>query len=289
MTGRASAELAPELSFIMPCFNEEEVIGYTIPRLVRAFERADYRLELLAVDNGSSDRTGEIIREFERQGMGVRHHRIDVNEGYAKAVLEGIPLCSAPWIGIIPADGQVDAEDVVRLYESVNHSDGRVLAKVYRRFRMDGPLRAVISWCYNVFMLALWPKLGSFDVNGSPKLTHRDVLADMRLASKDWLLDPEIMIKAQHMGVRVIEMSVFARMRERGMSKVEAVTCIDFVKKLLRFKFGAPLKAWRREYDRLRAEREQAAGAAPSGAAAEEPDGALPPSRQGEPKSRAVS
>lgn len=247
-----------EVSFIMPCYNEEEVIGYTIPRLVKAFERGGYRLELLAVDNGSSDRTGEIIDDFAASGLPVRKHRIEVNEGYAKAVLEGIPLCSAPWIGIIPADGQVDAEDVVRLYESVSHSDGRVLAKVRRRFRMDGLARHVISLFYNAFMLLLWPRLGSFDVNGSPKIAHRDALRAMELESKDWLLDPEIMIKAHHMGLAVIEMNVFARMRERGMSKVEAVTCLDFVKKLLRFRFGSTLSDWRRRYASASAEDREA-------------------------------
>ena len=42
---------APEISLIMPCYNEEEVIVYTIPQLVEAFENAGHRLELVACDN----------------------------------------------------------------------------------------------------------------------------------------------------------------------------------------------------------------------------------------------
>ncbi len=145
-------------------------------------------------------------------------------------------------------DGQVDAEDVVRVYESVMHSDGRVLGKVHRRFRLDGPLRSVISAAYNAFVRLLWPRLASFDVNGSPKLLHRSVIESMRLESKDWLLDAEIMIKAHHMGLRVIEMNVFARMREHGVSHVVAGTAWEFVKRLLRFRFGGELARWRREW-----------------------------------------
>jgi glycosyltransferase involved in cell wall biosynthesis len=117
----------PHLSMVMPCYNEEAGIGYTIPRLVNAFRNAGYRLELIAVDNGSADQTGQIIKDLELKNPEVVHLRVEVNEGYGNGVLNGIPQCNAPWIGIIPADGQVDAEDVVRLYEALVVTDGTVL------------------------------------------------------------------------------------------------------------------------------------------------------------------
>ena len=87
-------------------------------------------------------------------------------------------------------------------------------------------------------------------MNGSPKILHRKVWAEMQLFSKDWLLDAEIMIKAGYMGLRVLEMNVFSRMREHGTSHVGASTCTEFVRRLLRFRFGSVMKAWRREQDR---------------------------------------
>lgn len=240
----------PLLSLIMPCYNEEDVIGYTIPRLVQAFEQRGYPLELIACNNGSSDRTGEIIQEFIAQGYPVVLKHIEHNQGYGYGVLESIPACNGVWVGIIPADGQVDAEDVVRVYESVARSNGMVLGKVFRRFRLDGAWRSAVSTFYNLFMIALWPSIGSVDVNGSPKILHRDVLAAMKLESKDWLLDPEIMIKAGYMGVSVIEMNSFARMREHGESHVQVQTIWMFISTLLQFRFGGKLKNWRKEYDR---------------------------------------
>ena len=239
---------SPEVSFIMPCYNEQEVIPYTIPQLVEAFEKAGFDLELVACDNGSSDRTGEIIHEFVAQGLPVVYHRVEPNEGYGNGVLKTIPVCTAPWIGIIPADGQVDAEDVARLYEAVKHTDGMVLGKVRRRFRMDGPVRKVVSVFYNVFVWCLWPRLGSIDINGSPKIMRREVFAAMELESKEWFLDPEMMVKAHYMGVRVLEMNVFARMRGNGLSHIRATTCWEFFRNLLGFKFGRSLAQWRKKH-----------------------------------------
>ncbi len=235
-----------DLSFVMPCYNEEDIVEHTIGRLVNAFQKAGYRLELVAVDNGSCDRTGEIIKQLATRYGSVIYHRVEKNEGYGNGVLSGLPLCTAPWIGIIPADGQVDAEDAVRLFENVSTIGGKALGKVRRRFRMDGLLRKIISISYNLFIRALWPRLGSIDVNGSPKILPRDVLLAMGLQSRQWFLDPEIILKAHLMGIRIFEYNVFARERGNGLSHVRIWTCWEFFSKILTYRFA---KEWRKEID----------------------------------------
>jgi glycosyltransferase involved in cell wall biosynthesis len=236
---------APEISLIMPCYNEEEVVVYTIPQLVEAFEKAGHRLELVACDNGSQDRTGEIIRSFVARGLPVVYHRVEQNQGYGQGILQAIPVCTAPWIGIIHADGQVDAEDAARLFDALKHRDPMALGKVRRRFRLDGLTRKIVSVVYNGLVFVLWPRLGSIDINGSPKIVHRDVIAAMDLQSTDWFIDPEMMIKAHYLGVRVLEMNVFARMRSNGLSHVRASACVEFFVNLLRYRFGGALRTWR--------------------------------------------
>ena len=240
--------LLPDVSLVVPCYNEEGIVGYTLQRLHGAFTKAGYLLELVVVDNGSADRTGEIIHEFATRHENVVCHRVDVNEGYGFGILSGIPRCKAPWIGMIPADGQVDAEDVVRLYEAVITTDGNVLGKVRRRFRMDGLYRKLVSTSYNVFVRILWPSLESIDINGSPKLLPRDAIMNMGLRSKGWLLDPEIMIKAHYMGLRVMEFNVFSRMRGNGVSHVKVMTCWEFLHNLLRFRFS---REWKRNFQEM--------------------------------------
>jgi glycosyltransferase involved in cell wall biosynthesis len=243
------ARCDPDLTLVMPCFNEEAIVSHTISRLLNAFAKAGYRLEIVAVDNGSSDHTGEIIRRLAALNPAVLHHRVERNEGYGNGVLCGLPLATAPWVGIIPADGQVDAEDVVRLYEVVHGTDSWVVAKVRRRFRLDGLLRKLVSTSYNLLFRMLWPTVGSIDINGTPKIMPREAFPAMGLKNKQWFLDPEIMIKSHALGMRVIEFNVFARLRGGGVSHVKAGTCWEFLRNLVEYRLNG---RWKRELVRDR-------------------------------------
>jgi glycosyltransferase involved in cell wall biosynthesis len=242
----APAGAGPELSLVVPCYDEEESIPYTLPALCAAFAKAGLALEIVAVDNGSRDRTGARLAELVARGLPVEIVRVEVNQGYGFGLLAGIPHARAPWVGFIPADGQVDAEDVVRLFQALLPCGPMTLGKVRRRFRMDGWQRKLVSIAYNGLVCCLWPRLGSIDVNGTPKILHRDVLARMGLESRRWFLDPEILIKARYMRVRVLELNAFARMRGRGLSHVRAATCWEFLRELLRYRFTGHLRPWKR-------------------------------------------
>ena len=244
----------PDLSLIMPCYNEESVVGYTIPKLVQAFQAAGVRLHLIAVNNGSRDRTGELLAQLAARYPEVVVHRVEVNQGYGFGILSGIPRATGTWVGMIPADGQVDAEDVVRLYDVLAGTDGRVVGKVRRRFRMDGVRRKVVSVLYNLFVRMLWPGLGSIDINGSPKMLRREALLGLRLESRDWMLDPELMIKAHYAGLRVLELNVFARMRSGGRSHVRPSTMWQFFRQLV---LSRLLGTWKAQTTPVALEREQ--------------------------------
>lgn len=237
----------PDLSLVMPCFNEEDVLPYTIPNLIDQFEASGMSLEIVAVDNGSSDRTGEILSGMVDDGRPIRIHRVEENVGYGNGVLQGLPMCTAEFIGIIPADGQVDAEDVIRLFEALRSAEQPMIGKVRRRFRMDGLWRKMVSIAYNGLVYVLWPGIGSIDINGSPKIFPKALLEDLSLESTRWFLDPELMIKARYLRVPVLEMNVFARMRGNGLSHVRAGTCWEFLKNLLLYRSGLALLTWKRE------------------------------------------
>ncbi len=239
----------PELSLVVPCFNEAESIPATLPALCTAFARAGIRLELVAVDNGSSDGTGEKLAALGARGLPVRVVRVAVNEGYGFGILAGMREARAPWVGFVHADGQVDPEDVVRVFRELAPCGPLTLGKVCRRFRMDGPRRTIVTAFCNLLMRALWPGLGSIDVNASPKIVHRDVLQRMRLESKRWFLDAEMLIKARHMRLRVLELNAFARARYRGVSKVRGSTSWEFFRDILRHRFTGHLEPWKRSLE----------------------------------------
>lgn len=237
---------APGLSLVMPCYNEEESVPVTIPRLFAAFEGAGHAIEIVAVNNGSRDRTAERLALLQQKHANLYVRTVEQNRGYGFGILSGLPVCRGQWVGFIPADGQIDAEDVVRIYESAAASRGDVVAKARRRFRLDGFRRKVVSIAYNLLIRVLWPRLDSLDVNGTPKILPREALQRMDLQSTGWFLDPEMMIKAHYMGLRVLEFNVFARMRGSGVSHVRAETCVEFLRNLLRYRFSRHLGEWRR-------------------------------------------
>jgi hypothetical protein len=77
----------------------------------------------------------------------------------------------------------------------------------------------------------------------------------MHLRSKNWLLDPEMMIKANYLGLRVLELNVFARMRSAGLSHVRAATCWEFFRSLLQYRFSS---GWKRDVVRVTESEEKA-------------------------------
>jgi glycosyltransferase involved in cell wall biosynthesis len=232
----------------MPCYNEEDVVAYTVHRLSEAFTRAGHKLELVLVDNGSYDETAEVLQELAASNHMTKFARVERNQGYGFGVLTGFPLCSAPWVGMIPADGQVDAEDVVRLFEMAVLSRQDVVAKVRRRFRMDGPIRKLTSLAYNLYVRLLWPTL-VWDVNAVPKIFPRHLLPVMKLSSTGWALEPELMVKAHCMRVRIIELNILSRERGSGKSKVRTGTAWELFVSLMRLRFSPEIRALRKKGD----------------------------------------
>jgi glycosyltransferase involved in cell wall biosynthesis len=228
----------PALSLVLPCYDEESVIEKTVAELFAAFERVDRSLELVAVDNGSRDRTGEILLELSRRHVRLVTTRVDTNRGYGNGLLAGLPLATAPWVGILCADGQVAAEDVAALFLSAERSNQPALFKVRRRFRRDGLKRKIVSIAYNFAMAALFPGLGSIDVNGNPKLLPRAWMERMDLQALDWFLDAEMLLAARRLGLPVVEIDVVGFARGGGASNVRASTCLEFARNILRERFG---------------------------------------------------
>ena len=231
-------ENIPALSLVLPCYNEEDVIGNTAVHLIKVFRAMDVDLELVLVDNGSVDDTGKIIDKLIADGYPVVKEAVTVNQGYGNGVLRGIKASRGKIVGFVCADGQVEAEDVAKTYRIAAQMKEDRLVKVRRRFRMDGLVRKCVSNFYNLLTNVRFGGLGSIDINGNPKKIPREYIERMNLQSKDWFLDAEIMIKAKKLGLEVYEFNVLSQMREGGSSNVNAGTCWEFIINLLKYRFG---------------------------------------------------
>lgn len=258
------ANETPEVSLVLPCYNEEECLAETAGVLLRAFARQGISLELVLVNNGSRDGTERVIDELARKNPAVVKVVVPVNQGYGHGILEGLKACRAPFLGYLCADGQVGADDVVRVYRLLQGSDGGVLTKVRRRFRQDSLKRKVISVCYNALMLALFGRLEAIDINGSPKIFSRKAYRRMQLRSKDWFLDPEIMIKAKHLKLLIAELNVRGLQRRGGKSNVRLSTCLEFLKNIARYRLGRSMARWKKSVKSLDASPPSPGEATPS-------------------------
>lgn len=236
---------APQLSLVVTGYNEEANFEETIDGLFDAFGRAQIRLHVVAVDNGSFDRSAEILLRLAARNPAVTYCRVEPNEGYGNGVLRGLPYCAAPWLGMLPADGQVDGDDVVKLFQYAAKSRSPKLFKARRRFRMEGFVRRIVSVSYNAVATVLFGSLGTMDINANPKILPRDVVTRMKLESKDWFLDFEIVLKAKAMALPIFELNLFAQMRPEGISAVRPSTCVEFVRNLLRWRFGQAGRSFR--------------------------------------------
>ncbi len=240
----------PEVSLVMPCYNEEISIRDTAPELINTFVQDGIDIEMILVNNGSKDGTEKIIDELIGNGFPITKVSLEKNEGYGGGILEGLKKCTSNIIGYLCADGQVSAEDTLMAFRLIKGREDQVITKVRRRLRQDSWKRKIVSILYNGMMQALFDRLGSIDINASPKFFSRRTFEQMNLVSRDWFLDPEIIIKAKYLGLRVIEVNVPGYLRKGGASNVNLGTCFEFIKNIVRYKYGKALE-WKKDSDTL--------------------------------------
>ncbi|MEI0549857.1 glycosyltransferase family 2 protein [Brachyspira intermedia] len=109
------------LSFIIPCYNEEEVLQMLYERLNKVSKQiTDYDTEFIFINDGSKDKTEEIIIKFNRQDKRVKLYSFSRNFGHQAAVSCGIHHANSDLAVIIDADLQDPPEiipDMIKMYE----------------------------------------------------------------------------------------------------------------------------------------------------------------------------
>ncbi|MGH7447165.1 MAG: glycosyltransferase family 2 protein [Longimicrobiales bacterium] len=229
-----------EMTLVVPCYNENELLETTVPPLFSALAAAIESCELILVDNGSTDGTGQAIERLCRTDPRIRSAVVHVNRGYGLGVLTGYAAARGRCIGHIPADGPVTPEDVAALAQRALREGAGAMVTAVRRDRQETLARKVVSRTYNTFFLLLFGRYTP-DINGTPKFLHAVDVDRMRLMSTDYFLEAEMMIKARRLGLRTVPVDVLSQGRPGGQSKVSArliMACTEFVLNLLRARFG---------------------------------------------------
>jgi len=108
-----------EISIIIPVYNEERSIAETLDQLSGILKTADRASEIIVVNDGSTDRTAEIVREYDEVVFVDRKH----NRGYGYSLKEGIEMAQGEWIFIADADGTYPLKEMPEFLKETGHYD----------------------------------------------------------------------------------------------------------------------------------------------------------------------
>jgi len=202
------------LSIVVPVFNEKECIGECVREIRRVFSGTDY--ELICVDDGSTDGSGEILRTLAAGDGRMTCVSLETNRGYTDAVLAGFARCRKEYVSFLDADLQYHPEELMNMFRFAVDGDrdcvrGLPKRKYYKLFRR------LLSAAYNLYVAALF---GTYfrDANAL-KLMRRRYLDAINFRYGYGMIELELLLGFLRQGVRIDTFPIRTRERRAGTSK----------------------------------------------------------------------
>ena len=219
------------LSIVIPVFNEEESLELLHGELSDVARENDYELDMIFVDDGSSDRSWEVVCELAAADARVRGLRFRRNFGKAAALSAGFELARGELVFTLDADLQDDPKEIPRFLEKMG--DNLDVVSGWKQIRHDpwhkvGPSR-VFNW-----MVSQLTGVKLHDHNCGFKCYRREIFDEVRLYGE---LHRFVPVLAAARGYRVGEIVVDHRQREFGRSKYGVTRILKGFLDLLTVKF----------------------------------------------------
>lgn len=227
--------LIPELSVVMPAYNEEKGIEEIVRESAEVLDKICSQWELIIVNDGSKDKTEEILRKLEGEVKNLKIVSYYPNKGYANALREGFKVAKYSYIFYTDADGQFDLTEIKNYFPLIYEND---MVVGFRIKRNDPLIRKFTSKVYNLmqkFYLGIKVK----DINCAFKIFKAGFLKGIPLKSEHFLIDAEFFLRAKERGARYVEVPVCHRKRKEGSSTVKFSTIFQTLKEMKRLKKGA--------------------------------------------------
>ncbi|MFH1692108.1 MAG: glycosyltransferase family 2 protein [Candidatus Omnitrophota bacterium] len=222
-----------KLSIIMPIYNEEATLKHIIEKILSV----DIDKELIIVNDGSIDRSSQILDTIKNDSIKIIKH--SHNQGKGSAIKTGLSCVTGDIVVIQDADLEYDPADYIRLVEPIVAGEAKV---VYgSRFLIKGNSISKSYYAANRFLTFLTNLLhGSrlTDMETCYKVFCTDILKGLDLDSDGFEIEPELTIKALKKGYKIREVPIFYQARSYREGK--KITWKDAIKTLLtifRYKF----------------------------------------------------
>ncbi|MDO8433247.1 MAG: glycosyltransferase family 2 protein [Candidatus Binatus sp.] len=194
----------PGLSVFLPSHNEEGNVERIVSAFLAELPRVADNYEVIVVDDGSRDRTGEIADRLAAENPRVKVVHHPVNRGYGGAVTSGIRASTQPYVLLSDGDGQFDPADIERMLPFVPDYD---VVAGHRARRADPLMRRINGKAWTMLVRAL---LGITirDIDCGFKLFKRELLDGLELRAHGAMISTELMARLAGRGAKVKEVEV---------------------------------------------------------------------------------
>jgi glycosyltransferase involved in cell wall biosynthesis len=197
-----------KLSVLMPLYNERWTVGTILGRVLAV--PLPLELEVIVVDDGSTDGSWEEIQELAKRDGRIRAYRHDRNRGKGAAIRTAIGHMSGDVAVVQDADLEYDPHDYLEMLPAI--LDGRADAVFGSRFA-GHPRRVLYFWhsLGNQFLTLLTNLANDInltDMETCYKMVRCDVLRGLRLQSDTFTLEPELTCRLAQWGARIYEVPI---------------------------------------------------------------------------------
>jgi glycosyltransferase involved in cell wall biosynthesis len=219
-----------KLTVVIPAYNEEASLRGFLPEVIKFCNARGW--ELVLVDDGSTDSTGDILDEFSQPGqVSVIHHKM--NRGYGGAIKSGISAADTDYVVTIDADGQHYLEDIESLYEALISSDADLMVGSRRGLESASMYRDIGKRIIR-FVANLLLDVHIHDINSGMKIYNTKLAQRYLRLCPDSMAYSEVItlvfISRRH---RVEEHPIRIRQRIAGESTIDTRTAFEAVMEIL--------------------------------------------------------
>jgi dolichol-phosphate mannosyltransferase len=204
------------LSIVLPAFNEIESLPDTLLQCDAVAHATPELIEVIVVDDGSSDTSTEFLHGAQMTRPWLRVLRHESNRGYGAALKSGFLAARGALVFYTDSDNQFD---LLEIRDALSLMDQADMVIGFRVYRFDPLARLIISWFYNRFVRLLF-RVRVRDVDCSFKLMRRVKLDQLTLLSDDFFIDTELVARARKWNWRIVEMGVRHYPRRSGRTTV---------------------------------------------------------------------